>query len=99
MKCVRSKFLEISAVAVLLLEQCLVLNRNTPTLSFVDEESNWRGFLNLKRLEKEDRKAGKIFSGKLGNKKEGNNGIQHVRRDSEKRYCKKLESVSLGSFF
>lgn len=67
MKSLRTKFL--------LLELCLVLNWDTSTLVCVDEKSNWRGFLNFKRPEKEDKKAGKIFSGKLGDEKEGNNGI------------------------
>lgn len=64
MKCARSKFLKISAVTILLLEQCLALNLNTSTLTSVDEKSSWRGFVNFKRPEKEDKKAGKIFSGK-----------------------------------
>lgn len=74
-KCVRTKFLEVSAVTILLLEQCLALNWSTSTLTSVDDKSNWRGFLNFKRPEKGDKKAGKIFSGKLGNEKEGNDGI------------------------
>lgn len=72
MKSLRTKFL--------LLELCLVLNWDTSTLVCIDEKSNWRGFLNFKRPEKEDKKAGKIFSGKLGDEKEGNNGIQNVGR-------------------
>ena len=84
MKCVRTKFLEISAVTILLLEQCLVLNWSTSTLTFIDEESNRRGFLNFKRPEKKDKKAGKISSGKLGDEKQGNNGIHNVGRQSEK---------------
>lgn len=56
---------------------------NTSTLTFVDEGSNWGGFLNFRRPEKED-KGWRIFSGKLGDEKQGNNGIQNVRRQSEK---------------
>ncbi|XP_072700668.1 protein EURL homolog isoform X1 [Ciconia boyciana] len=61
------------------------------------EKSNWRAFLNFRRPEKEDKKAGKIISGKIGNEKEGNNGMLEER--VRKGYCKKLVSVSLGSHF
>lgn len=53
------------------------------TLTFVDEESNWRGFLNFKRPKKESKSTDKIFQGKTGDENQGNNGIQ-MSEESEK---------------
>ncbi|XP_068036746.1 protein EURL homolog isoform X3 [Anomalospiza imberbis] len=47
------------------------------------EESNWRGFLNFKRPEKENKSTCKIFQGKTGDEKQGNNGIR-MSEESEK---------------
>lgn len=98
MKCVRNRFLEVCAVTILLFRQNLVLNWCMSTPTFVDEESNWRGFLSFKRPEKETKSTDKIFQGKTGDKKQGNNGIR-MSEESGKRYCKKLELASLASLF
>lgn len=83
MKCVRNGFLEVCAITILYFRQYLVLNWCMPTLTFVDEESNWRGFLNFKRPEKENKSTDKIFQGKTGSEKQGNNGIR-MSEESEK---------------
>lgn len=80
-KCVR--FLEVYAVTILLFRQYLVLNRCMSTLTFVDGESNWRGFLNFERSEKENKSTDKIFQGKTGYEKQSNNGIR-MSEESEK---------------
>lgn len=54
------------------------------TPAFVDEESNWTGFLNFKRPKKENKSTDNIFQGKTGDEKQGNNGTQNIRRVRER---------------
>lgn len=83
MKCVRNGFLGVCAVTILLFGQYLVLSWWVSTLIFVDEESDWRGFLNFKRPEKENKSTDKIFQVKTCGGKQGNNGIR-MSEESEK---------------
>lgn len=53
------------------------------TLTSVDEESNWKGFLNFKRPEKANKSTDKIFQGKTGGEQQGNSGIR-MSEESEK---------------